>query len=200
MAIQTWEQVVNAYTFSATNTGNLLEKSTAITAISPGGEVAGQAFSIPPQVWEVGQLIRIVAGGVYSTAAAEVSFSLVPYWLTGAQKVVTEGKPLLPSGQYIFKTPAVAKKKVGWRWESTSRVTTIGEKGKLITNGLVHMSAAAYLPGSAFAIPSAESTGLGESEEWNLALEGRLVFTVKMGTESAEDSIQQTVWTVEILN
>ncbi len=195
---ETWETAVNAFQFSGTETGPAaLKESTTLTTISPGSETAGKVFQIPASFFVVGQLLRITAGGIISTKATESAWTFGPYWLIEAQTAAT-GKALTEAN--VVKLSAVNRKSVGWQWESFSRVTVAGEKGKLITNGKFVINGINEVAGSVYGIPSKESTTGGESPELNFSKEGKLVFAAKPGESSAENAIQQFTWLIEILN
>ncbi len=198
MARESWETVVNAFTFSGLETGTELKESTTATVISPGAGTIGKAFAIPAGFLVVGHYLRITAGGVLGTKiTTEPTFELTPQWQTTTQTAGTEGVKL--SAQ-TFKTSTKARKKIGWQWQSLSRISIAGEKAKMITNGTFAIGGAGGIPGEVFSIPAAELASPFESPEFNNAIEGRLVFVVKMGESSAENFIQQTHWLIEILN
>ncbi len=199
MARESWETMINAGTFSATETGTELKESAVRTAISAGALTAGKVLAIPINYFRVGHMMRITAGGVYGTANAENSINLAPIYCTGTQ-TAAEGKFLFPEAQTLVKLAAGVRKKFGWKYESLSRCTVAGEKAKFISTAVLVFADKETKLGVEFAFPSAESTALGESEEWNNALEGKLAFGWKWTTSSAEDFVQQTIWCVEVLN
>ncbi len=199
MARESWETMINAGTFSATETGTELKESAVRTAISPGVLTAGKVLTIPAAYFRVGHMMRITAGGVYGTANAENSINLAPIYCTGVQ-TAAEGKFLFPEAQTLVKLAAGVRKKFGWRYESLSRCAVSGKEAKFISTAILIFADKETKLGVTFAFPSAESTTLGESEAWDNSLEGKLAFGWKWTTSSAEDFVQQTIWTVEILN
>ncbi len=203
MARENWTTLINAGTFNATETGTELKESAVRTAISAGVLTAGKVLTIPASYFRVGHMMRITAGGVLGTANAENSINLAPIYCTGTQ-TAAEGKFLFPEAQTLIKlaagTGAVARKKFGWRYEAMSRCTVSGKEAKFISSAMMVIADAATKFGASFAFPSAESTALGESEAWDNSLEGKLAFGWKWTTSAAEDFVQQTIWTVEILN
>src|SRR5437868_3179532 len=82
-----FETLVNSLSFSSTNAGTILEKSIVNTAISPGGELAGEAFAVPPSTWQVGTKMVIKAGGYYGTANAEVEWQIIPWLIPSGIKL-----------------------------------------------------------------------------------------------------------------
>ncbi len=203
MARESWETMINAGTFSATETGTELKESAVRTAISPGVLTAGKVLTIPAGFFRAGHMMRITAGGVLGTAKAENSINLSPIYCTGVQ-TAAEGKFLFVEAQTLIKlaegTGAVARKKFGWKYESLSRCVVGGSAAKFISSATLVIADAATKFGASFAFPTAESTVLGEGEAWDNSLEGKLAFGWKWTTSSAEDFVQQTVWVVEILN
>ncbi len=200
MARESWETMINAFTFSGTETGTELKESATRTAISPGALTTGKVLTIPANFFVVGHTMRIKAGGVMGTAEAENSINLAPIWCTGTQ-TAAEGKFFFPEAQTLVKVAASGKrKKFGWSYELISRCTVAGEKGKFISSGMFMVQNKETKLGEMFVFPTAESAALGESEELNLLLEGKLAFGWKFTTSAAEDLVQQTIWTVEVLN
>lgn len=62
-----WESLANSGTYSQINTGSAYSNSTSLTDVSPGGNVAGQAFVLPASYLYTGLQLRVGARGVYST-------------------------------------------------------------------------------------------------------------------------------------
>ncbi len=203
MARESWETMINAGTFSATETGTELKESATRTAISPGALTAGKVLAVPASFFRAGHIMRTTAGGVLGTAKAENSINLSPIYCTGVQ-TAAEGKFLFPEAQTLVKlaegTGATARKKFGWQYQSTSRCVLGGSGCKFISSALLVIADSATKVGASFAFPTAESATLGEGEAWDNSLEGKVAFGWKWTTSSAEDFVQQTIWTVEILN
>ncbi len=198
MARESWETAVNSQTFSGLETGIELKESTTATVISPGAGTIGKAFAIPANFFVVGHYIRITAGGVIGVKiTTEPTFELTPQWHTAAQTLGTEGVKL--SAQ-TFKMGTKARKKLGWQWESISRITVAGVAAKMITNGKFVVGAEAGIPGETWSIPAAELASPFESPTFDNSVEGRLVFVLKMGESNALNFMQQTTWLIEILN
>ncbi len=200
MARESWETMINAGTFSATETGTELKESATRTAISPGALTQGKVLNIPISYFRAGHILRITAGGVIGTAEAENSINLAPIYCTGTQ-TAAEGKFLFPEAQTLVKVAASGKrKKFGWRYESLSRCVAGGKETKFLSSATLTVANNETKFGAVFAFPSAESATLGESEAWDNSLEGKLAFGWKWTTSAAEDLVQQTIWVVEVLN
>jgi hypothetical protein len=191
MAYQTWETLVNSGLPSGAATGLVLENSEALTDISPGAGVAGQALTIPAGLLQVGTILRFLAAGIYSTTGTP-SLTLGLYF--GA---VAAAKPLTSA---VITTTATKNK--AWQLEATARVGAAGEVAKFFTQGkILGVNAVATASASAgvTTLPLGEDSTGGESAQ-NTAIAQMITLGAKWSAKSAEDKITCFQWLVEILN
>jgi len=191
MAQQTWQTLVNAYTYSGTQTGATLENSETLTDISPGAGVTGQALTIPAGYIVAGHIIRYTARGWFSTTS-EPTITLGLYWGT-------------VSGTALAKTRAMTTPssvtELPWALEATTRITAAGESGKAITQGQV----AGIMKPAETSTAGVTLCFLPESKPQtevaiNTSVANAVTLGAKWGTKSASNKIAVTHWLVEILN
>lgn len=192
MAVQTWEQLINAYQ-SAAATGAAYVSSKTLTNISPGGLVVGEACTIPGGYLNVGSIIRYTARGWFSNAAAsKPTFVMGLYWggVAGKALAVTAAN----------ETPETSTE-LPWEMEASTRITAIGEKGKAMTHGMVTGLGTPKAAISAGVTSQHLPATKPQTEiEINTAAQNVLTLGGTWGTESASNTLTVIQWLVELLN
>lgn len=192
MAFQTWETLINAYQYSGSNVGAVLENSETKSAISPGAEEAGKALVIPANYLNVGSIIRYSATGIFSTTGTP-NLTLGLYYGGVAGVILAES--------IAIKTPETASN-ISWALEAISRVKEVGTTGKIFTQGWIRGVEAKSLTSTTAGttmMPEETSTG-GESASLNTGESKSIVLGALWGTKSASNKITCYQWLVEILN
>ena len=191
MAQQTWQTLVNAYSYSGTNVGTTYENSETLTDISPGGAVAGQALTFPAGYLQVGHIIRWTAKGWFSTTGK-------PTLTLGLYYGGTTGTALAKSAS--METPATVTE-LPWVLEATTRVVVAGEKAKLVTQGHIAGLITPAEEGSKGVTIGFLPASKPQTEvEVNGSLANAATLGAKWGTKSASNKIAVTQWLIEILD
>lgn len=193
MANQTWVSMANAPSPSSEGAGSVLKNSTTLTDISPGSNLAAQAFTIgrdcPPL--EAGTILRYTARGIFSTTT-KPTLVLGLYWGAVAGTVMAES---------VAITCAESVTNQAWSLEATSRVISVGTTGKILTQGVIFGIEAAGITTTSAGVtlfPAPTSTG-GESTI-DTSVQKILTIGAKWGTASESNSITCYQWYVETLN
>jgi hypothetical protein len=192
MAFQTWETLVNAYQYSGSNVGTVLENTETLTAISPGAETAGKQLVIPANYLNVGSVIRYSATGIFSTTGTPTLILGIYYG--GVAGVVL--------AETIAITTPSGGANLSWALEAISRVKEVGSTGKIYTQGWCRGVEAKSLTSTTAGttmMPEETSTG-GESASLNTGENKSIVLGAKWGTASTSNKITCYQWLVEILN
>lgn len=193
MANQSWETLANAPSYSSENVGTAYKESTTLTDISPGGNTAGQAFTVgrdcPPL--EPGTIIRFNARGIFSNTATP-TLIMGLYWGGVAGVSIAETVAITtPSGVTTQS----------WNLEATSRVLSVGTSGKIITQGVVDgIESVSLTSTSAGSTLMPETTATGGEATINTSENKILTVGAKWGTSSASNTITCYQWIVEFLN
>lgn len=191
MAFQTWETLINAYQTSGNSTGAAYKKSTTLTDISPGGNTAGQALTIPASFLVPGNILSYRAAGIFSTTSA-------PTIILGLYYGGVAGVAL---AETVAITTVSGGANITWMLEATSRVVSTGTSGKILTQGSVVGVEAKSLAGTSAGttMMPEESSTAGEATI-NTSESKILTVGAKWGTESESNTITCYQWLVEILN
>lgn len=172
MPIQTWETLANSLTTSQTTTGAALASSTSLTDISPGGNTAGQAFTIPAGFMYVGQQWRFSANGIYSTTGTPTLLLGLYYGGVGGTALCATAATTTGSG--------VANGV--WRLSADARVSAVGTSGTILTIGAV-----SGVGTSPVLMPATSSTG--GAATINTSTSNLLTVGGQWGTSSASNTI-----------
>lgn len=130
--------MLNAGQYSALNAGAAYASSTTITDVSPGGNTAGQAFTLPASYLQPGQWLRVRARGIVSNTAT-------PNLTLGVYLGGVAGTALCTTG--AIATASSLSNNL-WTLESDLRIVTVGTSGSMYAIGSVSgpYAAAAFMP------------------------------------------------------
>jgi hypothetical protein len=185
-------QLINAYE-SAAASGVAYKSLKAIKDISPGAAVAGEAATIPAGYLLPGSIIRYTARGWYSTkVTTEPTFIMGLYWGGVA------GKALAVTG--TNKASATAAVELPWTLEATTRIISVGEKGKAITQGTLIGFGALASTAAGQTIQHLPASKPQTEVEINTATANIITLGGTWGEESAENTLTVTMWLVELQN
>src|SRR5205823_4783018 len=123
--------LINALEYSGAEKGVALKETEVETAFSPGAVEPGQACLIPANYLKVGSLIRVTATGIVTTAASASPLT-IGLKLIKPGEAATTGAWLIKS---VHKSAAEAKKSATWKYETTSRIVSVGKTAKAVTQG-----------------------------------------------------------------
>lgn len=118
MATPTWVSLGNANQYNQINTGAAVSNFTSATDVSPGTNVAGQAFQTAPAQLYPGQMWRFTANGTWSSTGSP-GVSLGVYYGGAAGSPICYGSVGTASAQLNAAS-------VPWVLEALGRVTTVG--------------------------------------------------------------------------
>jgi hypothetical protein len=169
---------------SQTSTGTALSNSTTATDISPGGNVAGQAFTIKGGTLRVGQQFRVRAKGIASTTGT-------PNLTIGVYYGGVAGTALCSTGA-IATSSGISN--VLWTLEADLRVNAVGTSGSIYALG----SVAGPYASTAF-MPASSSTGNLVSS-LDTSVDKIVTIGATWSAASASNSIQVILFGVEFLN
>ena len=107
--------------------GAAYASSTTITDVSGGANTAGQAFTIPSDFMQIGQVWRWTADGIYSnTGTPNLTLGVYLGGVAGTALAAT-----------IATTTPSGVTNVAWFLQAISRVTAVGTSGTILTQGFV---------------------------------------------------------------
>jgi hypothetical protein len=130
--------------------GTPYASSTSITDVSGGANVAGEAFTIPANFMQTGQVWRWTAAGIYSTTGT-------PNLTLGVYLGGVAGTALAAA---IAVTTPSSVTNVAWFLQAISRVTATGTSGTVLTQGfLLGVEATSAITTSAGVTMLADSGG-----------------------------------------
>lgn len=177
----TWEALINNAQTSQTQTGPPLANSVTLTDVTPGANVAGQAFTIPASYLHVGQQYRVAASGIVSTTGTPTLSLGVYFGGVAGVAVATTGAVATISGL----------SSAAWVLDAMLRVEQEGPNGQVRAIG--HISGI---------YPSATmlSAAAGAAVTVNTSAPQILTIGAQWGTASASNSLQVLMFTVERLN
>lgn len=187
MAHQSWEILGNSEQYSGMNSGVAYATKT-LTSVSPGANTTeAGAFAFPADSLVPGQLIRVTAAGTLSHKAEAANLTFAVYY--GG----TAGKALASTAATAMGASALTTQ--CWRLETITRIISVGEKGKAITQG--------YVMGlgekSTVFVPIPEKAPATEIEINTLKSEV-LTLGATWSVESAENTLTCLQWLIELLN
>lgn len=117
MSTPTWITLANANQQNQTASASAISNFTALSTVSPGGSVAGQAYQTQPAQLYPGQMWRFTANGTWSSTSSP-GISLGIYW-------GTTGSPLcygsVPSTQAWSGAASVP-----WTMQAMGKLTAVG--------------------------------------------------------------------------
>lgn len=180
----TWEQVYNNEGYSQINVGTALSNSAALTDISPGGAVAGQAAVIPASYLYTGVQLRVWARGVFSTTGS-VALTIGLYYGGVANTALATA---------TFGASANASNAV-WSLNADIRCDATGTAGSLRTLGVLN-GFTSYGP---VMLPQT-SSGLGLVSVATGTAANILTVGAQWGSANAGNSIQCLEYVIEQLN
>jgi len=118
MSTPTWITLANANMFNQVNTGTAISNFTAATDITPGTNVAGNAYQTAPAQLYPGQMWRFTANGIWSSTASP-GISIGIYYGGAA------GSPLC-YGSVAAASAWSNAASVPWYLQAMGRVTATG--------------------------------------------------------------------------
>jgi len=174
---QTWASLMNEGGYSQLNTGTALNTSTSLTDISPGGNVAGQAYQFNADYLQVGFQFLVYASGIVSnTSTPTLNLGLYFGGIAGTA-LATTGALTTTSG--LSNTT--------WELEAKMRVDAVGTSGSIRTNG--HVLGPIFGTTTCVMIPASSSSGNNVTVNTGAA-SNILTVGAQWSASSASNSIQ----------
>lgn len=182
MSNLTLEALLNSGQYSQLNLGTAYASSVTLTDISPGGTVAGEAFTFPAGYLQVGQQFRVRAKGIISNTGT-------PNLTLGVYYGGTAGTALASTGAVATVT---SLSNSVWSMEADLRVDATGTSGSIRT-----LASASGIYASPTFFPASSS---GNNVTVDTSVAKILTIGATWGTNSASNSIQVVMFLVERLN
>lgn len=180
----TYECLLNQGQLSQLSLGSTLSNSVTATDITPGGNVAGQAFTFPANYLQAGQQFRLRCRGILSNTGTPTL--VLGVYLGGVAGVALAATGALATASGLSSAPFLL--------DCDLRVESTGSAGAIRALGAVtgpYGAAPTLIPSSA---PGGNSVAV------NTGVAQVLTVGATWGTASASNSIQAVMFTVERLN
>lgn len=170
--------------------GSALTNTVTLTDISGGANVAGEAYTIPANFMQTGQVWRFTASGIFTTTST-------PTLLLGLYAGGVAGTAL--AATIAVTTPSGVTNQ-SWLLEATMRVTAPGTSGTVVTQGCVTGIESVSLTGaSASTTMMPETTSTGGQSTQNTSVANILTVGAQWGTAASGNSITCEQFIIELL-